>query len=175
MSEEWRNELEKLRKELADLKRDLGERPRERRQQPYMWDLGERIGEQVSHIVEGVMEGIDAEIGRSVMIDSKGVRIYRDREQRKARVDPKTTAQVASALANEHRVEILSQLTRGGKYISELQEKLSEIAASTLSSHLSILEKAGLVAQERVRGRYLVTIPGRIALKMMRQITRLLE
>ncbi|MFQ5951611.1 MAG: ArsR/SmtB family transcription factor [Candidatus Geothermarchaeales archaeon] len=175
MSEEWRDELEKMKKEVADLRRELGERHREPRGRPYMWDLGERIGEHVNHMVEGVMEGIDAEIGRSVMIGPKGVRIYKGRKRRKVHTDPKVMAEVASALANEHRLEILSQLMRGGRYISELQEKLSEIAASTLSSHLDILEEAGLVAQERARGRYLVTIPGRIALKLMRQITRLLK
>jgi DNA-binding transcriptional ArsR family regulator len=80
-----------------------------------------------------------------------------------------------SALGHEHRLRILSELMVGGMYINELQEKLSEITTSTLSSHLNVLEEAGLVVQEKVRGRYLVTMPGRVAYKMARRITRFLE
>jgi DNA-binding HxlR family transcriptional regulator len=54
----------------------------------------------------------------------------------------------------------------GGKYINELQEQLSEITTSTLSSHLNVLEEAGLVVQEKARGRYLITMPGRTAYRM---------
>ena len=41
---------------------------------------------------------------------------------------------------------------------------------STLSSHLDVLQEAGLITQERKRGRYLITIPGRLAVKMAYQI-----
>jgi len=44
--------------------------------------------------------------------------------------------------------------------------ELSEITTSTLSSHLNVLEEAGLVVQEKVRGRYLITMPGRAAYRM---------
>ena len=76
-----------------------------------------------------------------------------------------------SALGNEHRLRILNELIAGGKYINELQEKLSEITTSTLSSHLNVLEEAGLVVQEKMRGRYLITMPGRTAYKMAAKIT----
>ncbi|UCD96633.1 MAG: winged helix-turn-helix transcriptional regulator, partial [Candidatus Bathyarchaeota archaeon] len=78
-------------------------------------------------------------------------------------------------LGQEHRLKILSQLMTGGKYVNELQEQLPEIAASTLSSHLNVLEEAGLIVQERVRGRYLITIPGRSAYKMARRVSKFLE
>ncbi len=80
-----------------------------------------------------------------------------------------------SALGQEHRLGILRELMGGGKYINELQEKLSEIATSTLSSHLKVLEEAGLVVQEKVRGRYLITMPGRAAYKMAKRVTKFLE
>jgi DNA-binding HxlR family transcriptional regulator len=80
-----------------------------------------------------------------------------------------------SALGEEHRLGILKELMNGGKYINELQEKLPEITASTLSSHLDVLQEAGLVVQEKVRGRYLVTMPGRAAYKMATRITRFTE
>jgi len=38
-----------------------------------------------------------------------------------------------------------------------------------------VLEEAGLVVQEKVRGRYLITMPGRTAYKMARRVTRFTE
>jgi DNA-binding transcriptional ArsR family regulator len=55
-----------------------------------------------------------------------------------------------------------------------LQEQLSDITTSTLSSHLDVLEEAGLVVQEKVRGRYLITMPGRTAYHMARKVNRFL-
>lgn len=97
------------------------------------------------------------------------------REEETEKVDFAKTAEAMNALSHEHRLRILDELMTGGKYINELQEKLSEITTSTLSSHLNVLEEAGLVVQEKVRGRYLVTIPGRTAYKMARQVARFLE
>jgi DNA-binding HxlR family transcriptional regulator len=75
------------------------------------------------------------------------------------------------AIVEHNKQELMS----GGKYINEVQEKLSEITTSTLSSHLKVLEEAGLVVQEKVRGRYLITIPGRTAYKMLGRVVRILE
>jgi DNA-binding transcriptional ArsR family regulator len=97
------------------------------------------------------------------------------RPRRKAVVDEKKTASIMSALGNEYRLKILDELSSGGMYASELQEALKDISPSTLSSHLDTLEEAGLVMQERRRGRYLITIPGRLAVKMAYQIAKRLE
>jgi DNA-binding HxlR family transcriptional regulator len=60
---------------------------------------------------------------------------------------------------SDRSIEILNELMSSGKCINELQEKLLEITTSTLSSHLNVPEEAGLVVQEKVRGRYLITMP----------------
>lgn len=60
---------------------------------------------------------------------------------------------------SDRSIEILNELMSNGKYINKPQEKLSEITTSTLSSHLNVLEEAGLVVQEKVRGGYLITMP----------------
>ncbi|HIE18283.1 TPA: hypothetical protein EYP75_01010 [Candidatus Bathyarchaeota archaeon] len=59
---------------------------------------------------------------------------------------------------NEHR--ILGELASGGLYARGLQERLHDIGASTLSSHLDVLEKAWMLMQEKACGRYLITIAG---------------
>lgn len=128
------------------------------------FDFGDRLGEYISGFVEDVMEGVSVELERS---------LFRERPQRRrqqSRIDSEETAKVMASLGNEHRIKILNELSYGGLYASDLQEVMKEISPSTLSSHLDILEEAGLIYQERKRGRYLITIPGRLAIKMAYQI-----
>jgi len=182
LSEDLREEMKKLKEEIANLKEQLrnatGEE-RRRRHGIYI-DVGNRVHDYMEDVMESVAEGIHGELDKSVFIGPRGVRIYRKEvphhvEESEVEVSLPKVAAVMSALGQEHRLRILKELASGGKYINELQEKLSEITASTLSSHLNVLEEAGLVVQEKVRGRYLITIPGRTAYKMATRITRLLE
>jgi DNA-binding HxlR family transcriptional regulator len=198
VSEELRDELKKLKEELRELKEHMKEeRGRQRRPEGIYIDVGERVQDYVgdimegvgdaTDIVEGVVEGIQGELEKSIFVGPRGrhIRIRgpslktrkhgRVREREDKPVDFDRTAKVISALGQEHRLRILSGLMSGGKYVNELQGMLPEIATSTLSAHLSVLEEAGLVIQERVRGRYLITIPGRSAYKMARRVNRFLE
>jgi len=181
LSEDLKEEMKKLREEIAKLKEQLEEvteREHEKRHGIYI-DVGNRIRDHVEDVMESVTEGIQGELEKSIFIGPRGVRIIRQREtpreEDEAKVNFPKAAEVMSALGQEHRLKILKELISGGKYINELQEKLSEITTSTLSSHLKVLEEAGLVVQEKVRGRYLITIPGRTAYKMATRITRFLE
>jgi len=133
------------------------------------WDSwGESLGDYIGSFVEDVMEGVSSELERSLFADSH-LR-HRHRERRREPLDTKGAADAMSALGNEHRVKILEEMSYGGLYSRDLQEALPEISASTLSSHLDVLQEAGLITQERRRGRYLITIPGRLAVKMAYQI-----
>jgi DNA-binding transcriptional ArsR family regulator len=80
-----------------------------------------------------------------------------------------------SALSSEHRIRILTELLYGGRYAGELEAVLKDISPSTISNHLKILQESGLIIQEGDRGRYLITLPGRIALKMATRLGRFLE
>ena len=181
LSEDLSEEMKKLKEEIANLKeqfRNVMGGERERRRGIYI-DVGDRVHDYVEDMMEGVAEGIHGELEKSIFIGPRGVRILRRKEPhiRRDEVElsfPKA-AEVMSALGHEHRLRILDELMSGGKYINELQEKLSEITTSTLSSHLKVLEEAGLVVQEKVRGRYLITMPGRTAYKMARRVTRFVE
>jgi DNA-binding transcriptional ArsR family regulator len=133
------------------------------------WDSwGDSLGDYIGSFVEDVMEGVGAELERSLFADSH-VR-HSHRERRTEPLDTKGAAGAMSALGNEHRIKILEEMSYGGLYSKDLQEVLPEISASTLSSHLDVLQEAGLITQERRRGRYLITIPGRLAVKMAYQI-----
>jgi len=181
LSEELKEEMKKLKGEIADLKEQLKgvtEKERKRRRGIHI-DFDNRIHDYVEDVMEGVAEGIHGELERSIFIGPRGVRILKKRqpyrEEGEAEVSLSKVAEVMSALGHEHRLKILDELMSGGKYINELQEKLPEITTSTLSSHLKVLEEAGLVVQEKVRGRYLITMPGRSAYKMARRVTRFLR
>ena len=181
LSEDLKEEMRKLKEELAGLKEQLSEvtTKEKRGRHAIHIDIGDRVHEYISDVMEGVAEGIHGELEKSILIGPKGVRIVRKapekREEEEAKVELPKVAEVMSALGHEHRLRVLDELMSGGKYINELQEKLSEITTSTLSSHLKVLEEAGLVVQEKVRGRYLITIPGRSAYKMAMRATRHLE
>ena len=133
------------------------------------WDSwGESLGDYIGSFVEDVMEGVSSELERSLFADSH-LR-HRHRERQRGPMDAKAAADAMSALGNEHRIKILEEMSYGGVYSKDLQEAVPEISASTLSSHLDVLQEAGLITQERKRGRYLITIPGRLAVKMAYQI-----
>ena len=180
-----KEEIEELKDQLRGLSEGLRgpreepmeeERPHIDRDYALRFDLGERISDYVTSIVDSVMVGIAGELDRSIFIGPRGIRINRERRPRETvRVDPKRAATVMSALGNEHRIRILDELTSGGRYAGELQERLPEISASTLSSHLDVLKEAGLLVQEKARGRYLITIPGRLAYGMANQIAHQVE
>jgi len=181
LSEDMKEELRRLKDEMEDLKKKLSSfvgRERKRREGIHI-DIGNRVRDHIEDVWEGVAEGIHGELEKSIFIGPRGVRISKGerpwKSEGRVKVDFPKVAEVMSALGHEHRLRILKGLMRGGRYINELQEQLSEITTSTLSSHLKVLEEAGLVVQEKVRGRYLITIPGRAAYKMARRVTRFLE
>jgi DNA-binding HxlR family transcriptional regulator len=179
LSEDLKEEMKKLREEVGALKEQLqGITERRGREHGIHIDVGDRVRDYVGDVMDGVAEGIHGELEKSIFIGPRGIRVLRNREcskEEEIEASFPKVAKVMSALGQEHRLGILSELMSGGKYINELQEKLPEITVSTLSSHLNILEEAGLVVQEKVRGRYLITIPGRTAYKMAKRITMLLE
>jgi len=180
MSDELKEEMKKLKEEIAGLKEQLKNmvEPEQRRSRGIYIDVGGPIHDYAEDIMQGVAEGVHGELERSIFVGPRGCRIIHShepvREAEGEKPDFGKVAEAMSALGHEHRLRILNELMSGGKYINELQEKLSEITTSTLSSHLNVLEEAGLVVQEKVRGRYLITIPGRTAYKMSMQVTKLL-
>ena len=160
--EEWDEEFE----------RDKSYRRRRRYDYDRRYDFGDRLGDYIGGFVEDIMEGVATEIEQSLFVHPRGRVVLRNRVRKPRRVDAKKAASVMSALGNEYRLKILDALSSGGLYASELQEALGEISPSTLSSHLDVLEEAGLVTQERRRGRYLITMPGRVAVEMAYEVSK---
>ena len=182
-----KDEMKRLKEEMQTLKQQLHDMTAQssdvnRKRKGIHIDINDQlagISDYVAEVMEGVNEGIRGELEKSIFIHPHGggVVISRNHERHRPpehieKPDLTKAANIMSALGQEHRLKILSELMAGGKYISDFQTALPEITASTLSSHLDVLQEAGLVVQERVRGRYLITIPGRIAFKMAAAVAR---
>lgn len=133
---------------------------------------GEKLGDYIGEFVNDVMQNVNTEIEQSLFHESRG---RRERPTMMSSRDVKKTSAIMSAMGHEHRITILKELSWGGMYSSDLQEALKEISPSTLSSHLDVLEDVGLIRQEKRRGRYLITMAGRIAIKMAAEISRRVE
>lgn len=129
-----------------------------------MRNLGDVVGDFMRCIIDNAMSDIQDEMDHYVFVKPGYARVKPMREKRIIE-NPKRVAEVMSALGNEHRLRILEELSRGGLYANDFHELLPEISPSTLSSHLDVLQKAGLVAQKS-KGRYLITMPALIASRM---------
>lgn len=79
------------------------------------------------------------------------------------KLNPSEVAETLSVLSNPDRLTILKLLYEGDRYFSELEDIL-KIGPSSLRHHLSRLIDAGLVHQERSRGKYTITKRGVAAL-----------
>jgi DNA-binding HxlR family transcriptional regulator len=182
-----REEMKRLQEEMQALKQQLRDMATqtsdlEHKRRGIHIDVNDHLtglSDYLADVMEGVNEGIRGELEKSIFIHPRRgeVIIHRNHEHHRPqehieKPDLNKAASIMSALGQEHRLKILSELMTGGKYISDFQTGLPEITASTLSSHLDVLQEAGLVVQERVRGRYLITIPGRIAYKMAAAVAR---
>ncbi len=121
----------------------------------------------MGEIMEEVVNGIKGEIQKSIFVGTDKIMVATGRGKDRGDVDEALSSKVFAALGNEHRVRILKEMATGGMYASELEARIP-VSASTLSSHLKTLEEAGLIAQEAVRGRYLLTLLGRRALRWAR-------
>lgn len=171
-------ELARLREEVQRISESISAQPARGSPSPKR-NLAQSLSEYVSDVVESVTSGISSEIEKSVFVDPTGAWFDRHiaRVQARSITQPEAerAAMLMSAMASEHRLRILNELLYGGRYASEIEAVLKEISPSTISNHLKILQEAGLVVQEGDRGRYLVTLPGRIALKMATRLTRFLD
>ena len=174
-----KDEVTRLREEVQRLSQAIPSEKVKQSDQSSKPSFGESLSEYVNDVVQSVMSGISSEIERSVFVDPTGA--WFDRHVAKAQARSMTVAEaerastLMGAMASEHRLRILSELLYGGRYASEIESVLKDISPSTISGHLKTLQEAGLVVQEGDRGRYLITLPGRIALRMATRLTRFLE
>ncbi len=174
-----KEEVERLREEVQRISEAIPSQKTQARESAGKPGFGESLSQYVNDVVESVMSGISSEFDRTMFIDPTGVwfdrHVARVQAKSLSTAEAERAATLMGAMASEPRLRILTELLYGGRYASEIESVLKDISPSTISSHLKTLQEAGLVVQEGDRGRYLITLPGRIALKMATRLTRFLE
>ncbi len=163
---------EAFREEMEDFGRQMGEYGRE------MGEYGRELGDYIKMVVSDAMRGANRALrsvfigpdGARIRIDENGVRVGKSAAEAAKPVDPDEAERLLSPLASGERIRILQLLAEEPRYHQDLME-LSGLKPGTLPHHLKQLEDAGYVTQERVRGRYLITIPGRMALKLAKYLS----
>jgi DNA-binding transcriptional ArsR family regulator len=177
-TEDMRKELAELRQEVERISQAIPSQSKDSVSSEKR-SLVQSLSDYANDVVDSVMSGISSEIEKSVFVDPTGAwfdrHIARVRSGALNPSEAKRAASLMSAMASEHRIRILTELLYGGRYASELEGVLKDISPSTISNHLKILQESGLIVQESERGRYLITLPGRIALKMATRLGRFLE
>ena len=79
--------------------------------------------------------------------------------------DVELCADLFKALSNNDRLRILRSLGQDSSYFAQLSQ-LTGLDNSPLRFHLTVLKEVNLIAQERFRGKYMITKLGRQALAM---------
>ncbi len=138
-----------------------------------MGAAGKELGDYIKLVVSDAMRGANRAMrsvfigpdGARINVDENGVAVGRSAAEAVRKVPAEDAERLLAPLASAERIELLYLLAEEPRYHQDLME-LSGLKPGTLPHHLKQLEEAGYVTQERVRGRYLITIPGRMALKL---------
>jgi DNA-binding transcriptional ArsR family regulator len=196
MKREFKEQMKQLKDELAeikgDLKSDYSEReysysrrvPRQRKPKRSIhidtrnWeDWGERFGESFEHYIGGILESVGDTIDRTVGSLFQSYPRYsrrRGRAKKKPYFVPEEELEefygkgssIMSALSDSTRLKMLKELEKEPLRQSDLSLR-TDTKGGNFKHHISILKEEGLVRQEGVRERYLLTFAGREALKLV--------
>jgi len=188
ISEEFqdlREEIEQVRDHVPERrKRSFDQRRTRRREKEFRFDgkpikdWGENIGASLEHyigsILESVWDSVDQSVGSlfQTPTSSREGRKKRYRKQERSSISEEELedfyvrgAELLSALSDQKRLRMLKELEKEPLRQSDLSEK-TDIKGGNFKHHISILKDEGLVYQEGVRERYMLTFAGREALKL---------
>ncbi|MHA1992931.1 MAG: ArsR/SmtB family transcription factor [Candidatus Hodarchaeales archaeon] len=186
LKEEIREEFQDIREEIEDVKGPEKRSRKKARRRTYRrsrdeedWkDWGENIGSSleryIGSILESVWDSVDQSVGSLFHTSSTP----RRRRTKRDKVDHYTSipeeeleqffqrgAELLSALSDQKRLQMLKELEKEPLRQSDLSEK-TNIRGGNFKHHITILKDEGLVHQEGVRERYMLTFAGREALKL---------
>ncbi len=119
-----------------------------------------KIEREIDKTLKDIEEEVEVKKPSKISHDTMRADLF---EELIDRLNPSEVAETLSVLSNPDRLTILKLLYERDRYFSELEDIL-EIGPSSLRHHLSRLIDAGLVMQERSRGKYIITKRGIAAL-----------
>ncbi|MHA2245102.1 MAG: ArsR/SmtB family transcription factor [Candidatus Hodarchaeales archaeon] len=140
-------------------------------------DWGEKFGSTLEHYIGGILDSVGDTIDRTIGSIFQTHPSYRS-GRKKRRKEPyfvpdeemdeffQKGAAIMGALSDQTRLRMLKELERQPLRQSDLSEK-TNTRGGNFKHHITILKDEGLVRQEGVRERYLLTFSGREALKLV--------
>ncbi|PWI48337.1 hypothetical protein CEE45_07005 [Candidatus Heimdallarchaeota archaeon B3_Heim] len=188
LKKEIRDEFHDIREEIEHVKDSeikTGKKTRSRRR-PHRrsrdeedWkDWGENIGSSLERYIGSILESVWDSIDQSVGTLFHSSATPRTRRSKRDKTDMYASipeeeldqfyqrgAELLSALSDQKRLQMLKELEKEPLRQSDLSEK-TNIRGGNFKHHITILKDEGLVHQEGVRERYMLTFAGREALKL---------
>ncbi|MHA2297452.1 MAG: ArsR/SmtB family transcription factor [Candidatus Hodarchaeales archaeon] len=133
-------------------------------------DFGDSLNDYIESILGSAFEGINTAFdgffsyGHGTKSHHRKSR-FRGRRFSKVQQEQffEKAPEILGLLSDSNRLKLLKRLESGPKYQSDLVDE--RIQGGTFKHHVSKLMDAGWIIQEKARGRYLITINGREALK----------
>lgn len=188
LKNELREEFKEIREEIENVKDPASRRPERRRprkrdftdhvEDDHWKGWGESIGASLEHYIGSILESVWDSVDRSVGSLFQTSSSPRSHKRKRAKREYSSSisdeelesfyergAELLSALSDQKRLHILKELEREPMRQSDLSEK-TNIKGGNFKHHISILREEGLVHQEGVRERYMLTFAGREALKL---------
>ncbi|WP_455141613.1 ArsR/SmtB family transcription factor [Candidatus Hodarchaeum mangrovi] len=188
MKKEIQNELNKMKEEIRDIKYDINQDsskyskpPRTQRKTLRRdWEeTGNRFGESIQYYIGSLLESVGESLGDA--IDKSVGSLFHESSSRKHRRTKRKEesikeeefeeffdkgSAIMTALSDSTRLRMLKELEREPLRQSDLADRTGT-KGGNFKHHISILIDQGLVRQEGVRERYLLTFAGREALKLV--------
>lgn len=130
----------------------------------------EGVGEQIR-----LAFGLDG-VGKEIRIRPPSIRRLKRRRLSPAiaSIPPERIARIVGPLGNVDRLRILKYLQDGGRSFNEIEQHIGK-TGSSLTHHLTPLLDAGYVIKGEVRGKYYITVMGRLAYNLVQWLTYRLE
>lgn len=183
---ELKDGVEEIKEEFGSSRRSRKPRPPKRPKRPkgeFSFHLGEenlgdRFGSSIENYIGGLLDSVGDAIDRSVgsIFQSSSSRQphhkSRDRKEQTFVSEEELEefydqgSAIMGALSDANRLRMLKELEKQPLRQSDLSEK-TNTKGGNFKHHISILKENGLVRQEGVRERYLLTFAGREALKLV--------
>lgn len=141
-------------------------------------DWGERFGASIENYVGGLIDSVGDAIDRSVGSIFQPSSYRRSRHKPRHRREKEFVSEedledfydkgsaIMAALSDSNRLRMLKELEKQPLRQSDLSEK-TNTKGGNFKHHITILKDEGLVRQEGVRERYMLTFAGREALKLV--------
>ncbi|MHA1917058.1 MAG: winged helix-turn-helix domain-containing protein [Candidatus Ranarchaeia archaeon] len=176
-----KKEIEELKKQMKEIQNEIKKESQSTKEKVYkiktnIVDPVNKLQGSISKYVSGVMDSVASSLETSfsgIFPNDPG----KGSRKLKIRIDNlsidkkylshfyKESSNLLSLIADENRLKLLKELENSGKYQKELSEN-TKIHGGTFNHHINKLIESNFAIQEAVRGRYLITIEGREALKL---------